>query len=75
MATPRDLLNAAKAEIREIDAAEVAAHLSDYQLLDVREPDEYEQGMVPGAVHIPRGIIEFNVEARLTNKDQAIAVY
>ena len=50
MATPRELLNAAKAEIREIDAAEVASRLDHFQLLDVREPDEYEQGAVPGAL-------------------------
>ena len=27
-------------------------------VLDVREPDEYEQGAIPGAVHIPRGHLE-----------------
>ena len=42
MSSPRDLLNAAKAAITEIDPHDVAANLSHYQLLDVREPDEYE---------------------------------
>ena len=75
MATPRELLNAAKAEIREIDAADVASRLDHFRLLDVREPDEYEQGAVPGAVHVPRGQLEFSIEGRLTDKNAPIAVY
>jgi len=75
VSSPRDLLNAAKAEIREIDPHEVAADLSHYTLLDVREPDEYEQGAVPGAVHIARGNLEFSVEGRLTDKSAPVAVY
>ena len=75
MSSPRDLLNAAKAEITEIDPHDVAKDLAHYTLLDVREPDEYEQGAVPGAVHIPRGNLEFNVESRLTDKNAQIAVY
>jgi len=73
--SPRDLLNAAKAEVREVDPHEVADHLDTYRVLDVREPDEYEQGAVPGAVHIPRGNLEFSVEGRLPDKDAPIAVY
>jgi molybdopterin/thiamine biosynthesis adenylyltransferase/rhodanese-related sulfurtransferase len=43
--------------------------------LDVREPDEYEQGTVPGAIHIPRGHLEFQVEGRLVDKAAPIVVY
>ncbi len=75
MSSPRDLLNAAKAEITEIDPHEVAANISHYTLLDVREPDEYEQGAVPGAVHIPRGNLEFSVEGRIQDKSAPLAVY
>ncbi len=75
MPTPRDLLNAAKAEIREVDPHEVAARLDHYTLLDVREPDEYDQGALPGAVHVPRGQLEFAVEGRLPDKSAPIAVY
>ncbi len=75
MSTPRDLLNAAKAEIHEIDPRDVASRLDHFTLLDVREPDEHEQGAVPGAVHIPRGNLEFSVESRLTDKHAPIAVY
>ncbi|HVB52005.1 MAG TPA: molybdopterin-synthase adenylyltransferase MoeB [Acidimicrobiales bacterium] len=75
MSSPRDLLNAAKAEIREVDPHDVAARLDHYELLDVREPEEYEQGALPGAVHVPRGQLEFSIEGRLPNKNAPVAVY
>lgn len=75
MSTPRELLNAAKAEIREIDPSQVADRLEYYTLLDVRESDEYEQGAVPGAVHVPRGNLEFSIEGRLPDKNAPIAIY
>jgi molybdopterin/thiamine biosynthesis adenylyltransferase/rhodanese-related sulfurtransferase len=73
--SPRDLLNAAKAEIREVTPEQVAANLDHFTVLDVREPDEYEQGALPNAVHVPRGQLEFSVEGRLTDKKAPIAVY
>jgi molybdopterin/thiamine biosynthesis adenylyltransferase/rhodanese-related sulfurtransferase len=75
LSSPRDLLNAAKAEIREVDPQEVAARLDHYTLLDVREPDEYQQGAVPGAIHVPRGQLEFSIEGRLSDKSAPIAIY
>ena len=44
-------------------------------MLDVREPDEYEQGALPGAVHIPRGHLESQVESRLPDKGAPVVVY
>ncbi|MBW4030290.1 MAG: molybdopterin-synthase adenylyltransferase MoeB [Acidobacteria bacterium] len=75
VSSPRELLNAAKAEIREIDPHQVAANVARYTVLDVREPDEYEQGAVAGAVHIPRGNLEFAVEGRIIDKTAPVAVY
>jgi sulfur-carrier protein adenylyltransferase/sulfurtransferase len=74
----RDLLAAAKAEIREVDTVGAEALLAadgDVALLDVREPDEYDQGAIPGAVHIPRGHLEAQVEARLADKSVPVVVY
>ncbi len=68
-------MNAARAEIVEIDPHDVAARLDYFTLLDVREPDEYEQGALPGAIHVPRGQLEFSIEGRLSNKGAPIAVY
>ena len=44
-------------------------------VLDVREPDEYDQGALPGAIHIPRGHLESQVESRLLDKDAEVVIY
>ena len=78
MPTFRDLLSQAKASIREVDteAAAVALEANPHTVvLDVREPDEYEQGALPHAVHIPRGHLESQVEARLADKSAPVLVY
>ena len=73
MATFRDLLSRTKAEIREVDTAAADALIGrpGTVVLDVREPDEYDQGAVPGAVHIPRGHLESQVEARVPDRNGA----
>ena len=73
----RDLLRDTKARIREVDTAEAAGQVADARtvVLDVREPDEYEQGALPGAVHIPRGHLESQVEGRIADHDAHIVVY
>src|SRR5438034_950331 len=66
VATYRDHLASVKREIHEIspkDAAERLASEPRPALLDVRERDEWEQGHIPGAIHIPRG----NLESRIDN--------
>jgi sulfur-carrier protein adenylyltransferase/sulfurtransferase len=76
MANFRDLLARAKSEIREVDTAGAEALIAaDAAVLDVREPDEYEQGALIGAVHIPRGHLESQVEGRLPDKNVAVVVY
>src|SRR5579883_3265916 len=75
VATPRELLNQAKAAIREATPDEVEPKLGQVALLDVREADEYEQGALPGAVHVPRGHLEFQVEGRLPDKSHPVVVY
>jgi molybdopterin/thiamine biosynthesis adenylyltransferase/rhodanese-related sulfurtransferase len=77
MASFRDLLAAAKSRITEIDTSAASDKLSagGVSLLDVREPDEYDQGAIPGAVHIPRGHLEAQVEAKLSDKSQPVVVY
>jgi len=73
--TPRELLTEAKAAIREVDADEAHARLGEAVFLDVREPDEYEQGAIPGAVHLPRGHLEFQVEGKLPDKSAPVIIY
>src|SRR6202034_4123225 len=75
--SPRDLLNEAKASMREVDppAAEEWLSQGGVTFLDVREPDEYEQGAIPNAVHLPRGHLEFQVEGKLPEKSGPVVVY
>ena len=76
MASYRDLLRATKEQIREIDTAE-ADELRTRPgtvVLDVREPDEYEQGAIPDSLHIPRGNLESNIEPRVPELDTPLLV-
>jgi molybdopterin/thiamine biosynthesis adenylyltransferase/rhodanese-related sulfurtransferase len=77
MATFRDLLANAKSQIVEIDtaAAEARIEAGNVFVLDVREPDEYDEGALADAVHIPRGHLEAQIEARALDRDQTIVVY
>jgi sulfur-carrier protein adenylyltransferase/sulfurtransferase len=75
VASFRELLNQAKQEIREVEPVAAEARLSDALFLDVREADEYEQGSIPGAMHLPRGYLEVQVEGRITDKETPIVVY
>ncbi|MDE0163031.1 MAG: molybdopterin-synthase adenylyltransferase MoeB [Acidimicrobiaceae bacterium] len=69
MASFRELLAQAKAEIREVGTAGGEQLLAEgWTLLDVREPDEYEQGAIAGAVHIPRGQLESSIENRVPDR-------
>ena len=75
MASYRDLLKRAKSEIAEIDTETAENRLGAATFLDVRELDEFEQGMIPGSVFIPRGHLESQAESKLGPKDQPIVVY
>jgi len=69
MASFRELLQQAKSEIREVDTAGGEQLLAEgWTLLDVREPDEYEQGAIAGSVHIPRGQLESSIENRVADR-------
>jgi len=77
MAGFRDLLAQAKSQIIEIDTNEAASRIAagGVIVLDVREPDEYEQGALPDALHIPRGHLEAQIEGRIVEKTAPVLVY
>ena len=63
MRTVQDMVAEAKARIREIDPDELRAMQSrGVPVIDVREPGEFAEGHIPGAVNIPRGVLEFEVD-------------
>ena len=77
MATFRDLLAAAKSAITEVDTATAESQINagGVTVLDVREPDEHAEGALIGALHIPRGHLEAQVEGRIPDKDAPVIVY
>lgn len=68
-----ELVERARAEVREVAAA--ALDPATALILDVREPDELALGLVPGAVPVPRGLLEGRIEALAPDRDRAIVVY
>lgn len=76
--TPQQLVAEAKAQIRETDVASAAKLLNEGVLcLDVREPAEYESGCLPGAINLPRGVVEFRIgeHPAFADKSKPVVVY
>ena len=73
-----DLLAAARASVNPVDGTQAEALLADGAVvLDVREPSEFDMGHLPGAVNVPRGLLEFMVGSHpaLSNADAIILLY
>ena len=78
MATYRELLAQVKDEIDEVPASDVLERLDDADrplLLDVREQDEWQEGHLPGAIHVERGNLESRVEAVIPDRAREIVIY
>lgn len=71
-----DLVNEAKQRITEIDADDARDSVAggNAVFVDVREPNEYNLGRIPGAIPLPRGTIEVRGEGMLP-RDRALVVY
>lgn len=81
--TLKDFVTEAKGRIREVSAEEAAQRRDRGALvLDVREPAEWAAGHVPGALHVPRGMLEAKAdleypgrEPRLGDRGQEIVIH
>jgi adenylyltransferase/sulfurtransferase len=74
--TYRDLLAQVKTRIDEVDATQAQTLIdSGAHAIDVREPDEVAQGIVPGATAIPRGFLESRIEEAVRDRDAPVVVY
>jgi len=71
----RDLLQHVKSEIDEVDAPRAQELQGSALFLDVREQDEWDEGHIPGAVHIPRGHLESRIESAAPDRSQRVVVY
>ena len=84
LVSPADLVAVAKATITEHSVTEVERSLSaDTLLIDIREPAEFQKGHIPGAILLPRGMLEFEIHKlievarsnkEIPNEDQPIVL-
>jgi sulfur-carrier protein adenylyltransferase/sulfurtransferase len=78
MATYRELLAQVKTEIDEVSSIEAHERLesSDGSIfVDVREPDEWDEGHIPGAIYTGRGRLEQRIEGLVPDKSRPLVVY
>ena len=74
----QDYLAAARGEVREISVHEFdGLRKSETKLvvIDCREPDEHENGVVEGAKLIPRGFLELRIESAIPERGTPVAIY
>jgi molybdopterin/thiamine biosynthesis adenylyltransferase/rhodanese-related sulfurtransferase len=76
MPTYQEILEKKRATVREVDARQAAQWREQgATLIDVREQDEVDQGIIPGAIHIPRGYLEMRIEETVRDRDAPLVVY
>jgi rhodanese-related sulfurtransferase len=72
------LVNEAKKEIQEIDIADLKKMQQsgeDFSLIDVRDKQDADEGMIPQAVNISRGMLEHNIDQVTADKNRKIVLY
>jgi 3-mercaptopyruvate sulfurtransferase SseA len=79
MATTREaMVAAAQAVVPSVTVEEVQAKLragESVTILDVREKEEYEQGHIPQAVLLPRGLLEFRIDGVIPDRTTNIILH
>jgi molybdopterin/thiamine biosynthesis adenylyltransferase/rhodanese-related sulfurtransferase len=78
MASYRELLARVRGEIDEVSTIQANERLHSPGaplFVDVREADEWQDGHIPGAIHVPRGLIESRIEGLIPDKSRPLAVY
>jgi rhodanese-related sulfurtransferase len=74
----KQLVDEARSQIVEIGSDELK-HMQqsgeDFTLIDVRERDEQAKGIIPGAVAMPRGILEVNMDQITADKNRKLVLY
>jgi len=81
----REIMRKARQRVPEWNAAQVNEALAnqheagpddqDFVLVDVREKNEWTEGHIPGAIHVPRGYLELQIEEAVPDKEQKVVLY
>jgi rhodanese-related sulfurtransferase len=72
------LVHEALRHVREVPAQQVHERLQrgeTFYLVDVREESEWNAGRLPQAMHLARGVLERDIEARIPDTQAEIVLY
>jgi rhodanese-related sulfurtransferase len=75
--TVDEMVKEAKASVCEITVSEAKGFLDKggHLFIDCREPKEFKMGHIPGAVNIPRGVMEFKIAKQVPDKNEPVVLY
>lgn len=81
----REIMRRARQQVPELTPAQVREKLAEQQgarsdeqdivLVDVREKHEWNEGHIPGAIHVPRGFLELQIEEAVPDKSKTVVLY
>jgi rhodanese-related sulfurtransferase len=74
----KKIVDEARAQIEEISPSDLKSLKEsgeDFTLIDVRESDEQARGTIPGAVKLPRGILERDIDQVTTDTNRKLVLY
>jgi len=72
------IVDDARTRIRETNVDDVKNRMDrrdKFLLVDVREESEYAKDHLPGAVHLGKGVIERDIEARVPDLNEEMILY
>src|SRR5918912_242526 len=75
MKTKAELLKDARSRVGEVQPMEVSRQSPTPVLIDVREKQETDAGMLPGARHVPRGFLELRIEETVPDRNADVVLY
>jgi len=76
--TWKECVAEAKREVALLSVKEVKEKVDQEEaliLIDVREPEEYQKGHIPGVVNVPRGVLEMTVEEKIADPAAQIVLH
>lgn len=74
----KDLVQEAKSRIQETtpeDVAQMKERGEKFVIIDVREPEDYHKGHIEGAVSVPRGLLELEIDELVPDQDMKLVAY
>jgi rhodanese-related sulfurtransferase len=76
--TWQDFVKDAKSRVQEISQSDFREWISenkDLVILDVREPNDHSHSRIEGAINIPRGVVELEIDESVPDKNKTIVAY